>query len=79
MKFFEKMKNRYNIIAFILAILMIALSFRLAILTIAEGDYYRDIADNKRLKEIQITPPRGEVRDRYGRLLDYTTESCERR
>lgn len=69
MKFFEKMKNRYNIVAFILAILMIALSFRLAILTIAEGDYYRDIADNKRLKEIQITPPRGEVRDRYGRLL----------
>lgn len=69
MKFFEKMKNRYNIVALILAILMIALSFRLAILTIAEGDYYRDIADNKRLKEIQITPPRGEVRDRYGRLL----------
>lgn len=69
MNFLDKIKNRYNIVIFILAILMIVLSFRLAILTIAEGDYYRDISDNKRLKEIQITPPRGEIRDRYGRLL----------
>lgn len=69
MNFFDKIKNRYNIVVFILALLMIALSFRLATLTIVEGDYYRDIADNKRLKEIQITPPRGEIRDRYGRLL----------
>ena len=69
MNFLDKIKNRYNIVVFILAILMIVLSFRLAILTIAEGDYYRDISDNKRLKEIQITPPRGEIRDRYGRLL----------
>lgn len=69
MKFIDKIKNRYNIVVFILAILMIVLSFRLATLTIAQGDYYRDISDNKRLKEIQITPPRGEIRDRYGRLL----------
>lgn len=69
MKFLEKIKNRYNIVVFILVLIMVALSFRLATLTIAEGDYYRDIADNKRLKEIQITPPRGEIRDRYGRLL----------
>ena len=69
MKFIDKIKNRYNIVVFILAILMIVLSFRLATLTIAQGDYYRDLSDNKRLKEIQITPPRGEIRDRYGRLL----------
>jgi len=48
---------------------MILLSFRLATLTIVEGDYYRDISDNKRLKEIYVTAPRGEIRDRYGRLL----------
>ena len=69
MKLLDKIKNRYNIVVFVLVILMVALSFRLAILTIADGDYYRDISDNKRLKEIQITPPRGEIRDRYGRLL----------
>lgn len=48
---------------------MFALSFRLAILTIAMGDYYRDVSDNKRLKEVYVTAPRGEIRDRYGRLL----------
>ena len=49
--------------------MLIALSFRLATLTIVEGDYYRDIADNKRLKSIYIPAPRGEIRDRHGRLL----------
>lgn len=56
-------------ITFILIALMLALSFRLAALTIAQGDYYRDLSDNKRLKEVYITAPRGEIRDRYGRLL----------
>ncbi len=49
--------------------MMLVLSFRLATLTIVHGDYYRDISDNKRLKEIYITAPRGEIRDRHGRLL----------
>ena len=69
MKLMDKIKNRYNIIALVLAILMFILSFRLATLTIAQGDYYRDLSDNKRLKEIYTTAPRGEIRDRYGRLL----------
>ena len=49
--------------------MLVALSFKLATLTIVEGDYYRDIADNKRLKSIYIPAPRGEIRDRHGRLL----------
>lgn len=65
----KKLFNRYNILMYIIVILMSALSFRLATLTIVYGDYYRDISDNKRLKEIYITAPRGEIRDRYGRLL----------
>ena len=65
----EKLTNRFNIIRIILLVLIILLSLRLAVLTIAQGDYYRNIADNKRLKEIKITPPRGEIRDRHGRLL----------
>ncbi|TCU71653.1 penicillin-binding protein 2 [Tissierella praeacuta] len=69
MKWLEKIFNRYNIVTYIVILLMFALSFRLATLTIAQGDYYRDISDNKRLKEIYISAPRGEIRDRYGRLL----------
>lgn len=69
MKLIEKLKNRFNILAIILTVIMLILSFKLATLTIVEGDYYRDISDNKRLKEVYITAPRGEIRDRYGRLL----------
>lgn len=69
MDFFEKLKNRYNIIIIILSLLMLILSMRLAILTIAQGDHYRHLSDNRRLKEIHTTAPRGEIRDRYGRLL----------
>ncbi len=69
MKLIEKLKNRYTIVSIILLLLMMALSLRLAVLTIAQGDYYRDISDNKRLKEVYTTAPRGEIRDRYGRLL----------
>ncbi len=69
MGFFEKIKNRYNIITFVLIILILGLSFRLAVLTIAQGDYYRDLADNKRYKEVYINAPRGEIRDRNGVLL----------
>ncbi|TJX14777.1 penicillin-binding protein [Tissierella creatinini] len=69
MKWVEKFLNRYNTVALILAFLMVVLSFRLAILTIAEGDYYRELSDNKRVKEVYTTAPRGEIRDRYGRLL----------
>ncbi|MCF6460593.1 penicillin-binding transpeptidase domain-containing protein [Clostridium sp. Cult3] len=69
MKLLEKLKNRYNILILTLTVMLLTLSFRLATLTIVQGDYYRDISDNKRLKEIYITAPRGEIRDRYGRLL----------
>lgn len=65
----DKILNRYNIIVFVMFLLMFLLVFRLAILTIAQGDYYRDIADNKRLREVYVTAPRGEIRDRHGRLL----------
>ncbi len=69
MKFKEIFKNRYNILVLVIVIILILLSFQLATLTIVEGDYYRDLSDNKRLKEISITAPRGEIRDRHGRLL----------
>ena len=69
LKLIEKMKNRYNVITLILLLLMLVLSLRLAVLTIAEGNYYRNLSDNKRLKEVYTTAPRGEIRDRYGRLL----------
>ncbi len=69
MNFKGRFGDRYNILIMVLSVLMLVLVVKLAILTIAEGDYYRDMADNKRLKEIPITAPRGEIRDRNGKLI----------
>ncbi len=69
MNFFDKFKDRYKILVLVLFILIFALSFRLAVLTIARGDDYRERADNLRLREVEMTAPRGEIRDRNGKLL----------
>lgn len=69
MKLSEKIFNRYNLMIALLVLIMLALIFKLATLTLAQGDYYRDLSDNKRVKEVFTTAPRGEIRDRYGRLL----------
>ncbi len=69
MKLWKKIFSRYNIVSYILIVMTVALVFQLATLTIVQGDYYRDLSDNKRVKEVYTTAPRGEIRDRYGRLL----------
>lgn len=69
MKLSEKIFNRYNLMIALLVLIMLALIFKLATLTLTQGDYYRDLSDNKRVKEVFTTAPRGEIRDRYGRLL----------
>ena len=69
MRLRDKLGDRYNILILVLVILLGILVIRLSILTIAKGDYYRDVADNKRFKEIPITAPRGEIRDRNGKLI----------
>lgn len=67
--------NRFDFVRYSLIVLVVVLLFKLASLTIAYGDYYRDLADNKRIKEIYTSAPRGEIRDRYGRLLAGNTPS----
>ncbi|SCG83734.1 Penicillin-binding protein 2 PBP-2 [Proteiniborus sp. DW1] len=69
MKFWEKIKDRYNILIFLIILICVVLAFRLATLTIVEGEEMRRISNSKRVKQISITAPRGEIRDRYGRLL----------
>ncbi len=69
MKLREKLFNRYSLMIYFLVLIVTVLVFRLATLTIAQGDYYRDLSDNKRVKEVYTTAPRGEIRDRHGRLL----------
>ena len=65
-KFFN---NRFNILYIIVLVIIIILSFRLATLTIVEGEKYRETADVKKIKDIPIKAPRGKIYDRNGVLL----------
>lgn len=70
MKVYNKnSKKRYKIIGFFSIILFVILSIRLAVLTIAQGEHYFEMSQNMRIKDIYITAPRGEIRDRNGILL----------
>lgn len=66
LKFF---KNRFNILYLIIVVLLVALGFRMAVLTIVEGQEYRQIADIKKIKDIPVKAPRGKIFDRNGVLL----------
>ncbi len=61
--------NRYNFINLVVLIILSVLLIKLAHLTLVEGDHYRYISDNSKIRTITVTAPRGEIRDRYGRLI----------
>ena len=65
-KFF---KNRYNILYLIMALVLCVLGFRMAVLTIVEGEEYRAVADVKRIKDIPVKAPRGKILDRNGVIM----------
>lgn len=64
----EKNK-RFTFINIIVLLILSVLVLKLARLTLVEGDQYRYISDNSKIRTITLTAPRGEIRDRYGRLI----------
>ncbi len=67
--FFEKFKDRYNVIILVFVIIIFVIILRLANLMIVNGTEYREQSENRIFKNIPISAPRGEIRDRYGKLL----------
>lgn len=62
-------RNRENQILFVMLLLMGALLVRLFTLTVVQADQWRQAAEAISIKSIFTAAPRGEIRDRYGRLL----------
>lgn len=67
--FLKKLKDRYNVIFLVFTIIIAIIILRLAALMIVEGQNYREQAENRVFKNIPLPAPRGEIRDKYGRLL----------
>ena len=65
----KKLKDRNNVIALLLAAIAIVLVFRLIQLQIVSGEYYSDLSENKRIRNISVDAPRGLFLDRYGREI----------
>ncbi|MGF0040352.1 penicillin-binding transpeptidase domain-containing protein [Peptoniphilaceae bacterium SGI.131] len=64
------MKNRrLNFINTILVICFLILAYKLFDLTIIKGDYYRNLGDNQRMKQIDTYAARGNILDRDGEVL----------
>lgn len=53
----------------IILFLLCVLGFRMAVLTIVEGEEYRAVADIKKIKDIPVKAPRGKIYDKNGVIL----------
>ncbi len=65
----KKIKDRYDVLRFSFVVICSIIVLKLGYMTIIKGDYYFEKAQNKVYKKILVESPRGEIRDRYGRLL----------
>lgn len=61
--------KRIKLISNVTILLMIILSLKLGYLTLIKGQHYREISDSLSIKDVYVTAPRGEIRDRNGILL----------
>ncbi len=65
----RKIKSRYYQIIALIVFLMLALCIRLFVLMINENDRWSRAATAQNTKEVVSPAPRGEILDRYGRVL----------
>lgn len=67
--------SRFKIMTAVLVLMICALGIKLFDMTIVKGDHYRTLADNKRIKEVEVNATRGNIYDRNGVLLAGTKAS----
>jgi penicillin-binding protein 2 len=65
----EDLVQRIGILTTAVQGLLVAIAIGYCFLQIVQGDFYRELAENNRLRTLPITAPRGLIFDRKGRLL----------
>lgn len=66
---YNNVGTRFNILMIIVCIVGIVFVCQLFNLQIVNGASYRQQSENRLVREIKVTAPRGEIYDRYGKLL----------
>lgn len=65
----KRISDRTKIIQKVFLFTFIGIIVKILYMNIFKYDYYTSLANNKTYKEVTIKASRGEIRDRYGRLL----------
>lgn len=65
----KKFNDRCRAIKNLFLFAFLAIIIKILYMNIIKYDYYTELADSKTYKEVTIKAARGEIRDRYGRLL----------
>ncbi len=63
------LNSRYTQIVALIVILMLVLCIRLFVLTVIQQDEWKAAAETQSTKEITTSAPRGDILDRFGRIL----------
>lgn len=64
----------FFIFFFLVGMFFVILGLRLFQLTVVKGEYFRNLSDENRIREIVIEPPRGQITDRKGYVLAKNTD-----
>ena len=62
-------ENRLIFIQVVVVLAILAIVIRLFNVMITKGDYYRDLSDNRKVKEVDELASRGNIYDRNGKIL----------
>lgn len=65
----NKQVDRLKIIKIVMGVIFLAILVKIIYMTTFKYEYYNELAENKTYKKLAIEAPRGEIKDRYGRLL----------
>ena len=65
----KKKVDRLSIIKNLILVAFVVIIVKILYMTTFKYQHYTELAENKTYKELTIKAPRGEIRDRYGRLL----------
>jgi penicillin-binding protein 2 len=65
----DELVSRVRVLTAVVTSLIVAIATGFWFTQLVQGDYYRELAENNRLRKLPIKAPRGLIYDRKGRLL----------
>src|SRR3954454_2597573 len=65
----DELITRVRVLSAVVSGLLVVIATGFWFVQLVQGDYYRELAENNRLRKLPIKAPRGLIFDRNGRLL----------